>query len=483
MCGKNILKNQPCWLSEVRCGDVCGKVLRCGTHRCQKQCHRPGDCEEPCKQSCGKELSVCGHPCMAPCHFPSICKEDKPCPHKIFVTCECQKIKQESRCGASRQGAGNSKKTLKCDEECARLERNHKLALALNVDPEHQSDHVPYSAETLNMYQQNSTWAAAQEKQLRLFAADPEAKRLRFKPMQRHQRAFVHALAEDFGFDHESMDPEPHRHVGIFKTPRFVMAPMRTLAECARTRLIQRPVQLPPVVTTTLRPKPSNTTGDPYNAFLLTNLRFALTIEEVIAALKEVLALSSSFRLELEVSFLPDDAVALKPPLVARLNIEEREMQKLLESIQVPLFQAFKSQKIGKLELARLDSSLNVLRKESDIGPGSGWSQVAAAKSAPLRQVARNTPFGNKGGFAVLSLSMKKKKKPIEVAEDWEAAEEEEEEKEKVSDGNSAAMSENEEGGLSRPRSTAGAESSSDEAVKAIATKPSMGRWADLEDE
>lgn len=481
LCGKNVLKNQPCWLSDVRCGDICGKTLRCGAHKCQKQCHRPGECEEPCRQPCGKELSVCGHPCMSPCHFPSVCKEDKPCQHKIFVTCDCQRIKQESKCAASKHGDGNTKKTLKCDEECARLERNHKLALALNVDPEHQTDHIPYSAETLNMYQQNSTWAAAQEKQLRIFAADTEAKRFRFKPMQRQQRAFIHNLGEDFGFDTESMDPEPHRHVAIFKTPKFVMAPMKTLAECARTRQVQRPAQAP-AATTALRPKPSNTVGDPYNAFLVTNTRFALTVEEVNNVVKSVLA-KTSFRLELEVHFLPSEAVALKAPLVARLSMEEREMQKLLESIQEPLAQAIASQKIGKVQLARLDSSLNILRKESDVGPGSGWSTVAATKSAPLRQVARGATFGNKGGFAVLSLSSTKKKKakPVEVVEDWEAAEEQEEEKEKASGANSAIMSENEEGAASRPRSIIAVEGSADEA--AIPMTPGTARWADMDDE
>jgi transcriptional repressor NF-X1 len=481
LCGKNVLKNQPCWLSDVRCGDICGKTLRCGTHKCQKQCHRSGECEEPCKQPCGKELSTCGHPCMSSCHFPSVCKEDKPCQHKIFITCECQRIKQEAKCAASRQSDGNTKKTLKCDEECARLERNHKLALALNVDPEHQTDHVPYSTDTLNMYQQNSTWAAGQEKQLRLFAADEEAKRLRFKPMQSHQRAFVHSLAEDFGFDTESMDPEPHRHVCIFKTPRFVMAPMKTLAECARTRQVQRPIPTP-AATATLRPKPSNTTADPYNAFLVTNPRFALTVEEVSSIVKTVLA-KTSFRLELEVNFLPSEAVTLKPPLVARLNMEEREMQKLLESIQEPLSQAFAAQKIGKVQLARLDSSLNILRKESDVGPGSGWSTVAAAKGAPLRQVPRGMTFGNKGGFAVLSLSSKKKKeKPAEVVEDWEAAEEQEEEKEKeVSGATSAVVSENEDAGVpSQPRSVV-AEGPSDEVL--IPMTPGTARWADMDDE
>ncbi|KAL6708683.1 FKBP12-associated protein [Coniothyrium glycines] len=420
---------------------------------------------------------------MTPCHFPQPCKEDKPCTQKILITCECQRIKQEAKCNASKSQEGNVKKTLKCDDECARLERNRKLALALNVDPEHQSDHIPYSDATLNMYQANSTWASVQEKQLRLFAADGDENRLRFKPMPASQRAFVHSLAEDFGFDSESMDPEPHRHVFIFKTPRFVMAPMRTLAECARSRQVQQ--RTVPVVSTTsaatLRPKPSNTSADPYNAFLIMNPRFALTIEEVTAVVKPVLA-TTSFRLELEVNFLPSEAVAMKPPLAARLTIPEREMQAMLESIKEALSQALTSHKIGKLQLARLDSSLNVLRKESDIGPGSGWSQVAASKGVPLRQIPRSTPFGNKGGFAVLSLSStkKKKEKPIEVVEDWEAAEEEAEQKEKIHSGATSAVPSEDEGVSSRPRSVV---DDSRETQMPLATEPTLGRWADLEDE
>ncbi|KAF1950388.1 hypothetical protein CC80DRAFT_482794 [Byssothecium circinans] len=441
LCGKNTLKNQPCWLMEIRCADVCGKRLRCGAHRCPKQCHRPRECEEPCKQPCGKDLNTCGHPCIATCHSPMPCKEQKPCQHKIFITCECQRIKQEAKCGASKNSEGNLKKTLKCDEECGRLERNRKLALALNVDPQHQSDHVPYSADTLNMYQQNSTWAAAQEKELRLFAADSEAKRLRFKPMQRKQRAFLHSLAEDFGFDSESMDPEPHRHVAIFKTPRFVMAPMKSLAECVRIRQVQR-VATSTTTTLSSRPKASVVSADPYNAFLITNARFALTSEEVRSVLKSVLP-ATSFPLELEISFLPTEHVALKPPIAARVNLPDRDVQAMLENIKTPLSKAFSSQKIGTLQLARLDASLNILRMESDAA-GAGWSQVAAKAGAPQRNVQHNTAFGNKGGFAVLSLGSARKKKKVErveVVDDWEVEEEAEEERERASVGNSGADS------------------------------------------
>jgi len=280
------------------------------------------------------------------------------------------------------------------------------------------------------------------------------------------------------------MDPEPHRHVAVFKTPKFVMAPMKTLAECARTRQIQRPVPVTAPAAVPLRPKPSNTTGDPYNAFLILNPRFALTIEEVSMVIKNILP-QTNFPLEFEIVFLPGEAVALKLPIAARLSIQEREIQTMLESVKTPLSQALSAQKVGSLQLARLDASLNVLRKESDIGPGSGWSQVAASRGIPSRQVQKSTPFGNKGGFAVLSLSSKKKKvEPAPVVDDWEVAEEEEEEKEekdKVSSANSGVVSEDD--SPSRPRSRGLAEAFADEAP--VSSKPGelLGRWSDLADE
>jgi transcriptional repressor NF-X1 len=428
---------------------------------------------------------------MASCHSPVPCKEEKPCQHKIIITCECQRIKQETKCNASKNGEGNLKKTLKCDDECARLERNHKLAMALRIDPAtHQDDHIPYSADTLRMYLENSTWAAIQEKALRLFAADTDEKRLRFKPMPAHQRAFLHSIAEDFGFDSESVDPEPHRHVAIFKTPRFVMAPMKTLAECARIRQIQR-VNPTTSTTTTLpsRSKPSNMTGDPYNGFVIINPRFALTIEELNSVVRSALA-KTSFPVELEVHFLPSEEVALRPPLITRANMLDRELQTRLESIKPALSAAITAQHIGKVQLVRLDSSLNILRKESDAGPGAGWSQVAA-KGAPVRMLEKGTPVGTKGGFAVLSLSStkKKKEKAAPVVDDWEAAEMEEEEKERASGANSGINS-----GIGSERASLDGSRPEAESLRVddardaneevqIMTTPTAARWADLSDE
>lgn len=125
--------------------------------------------------------------------------------------------------------------TLKCDDECLRLQRKQQLAEALNIDSKtHNDDHIPYSDTTLKLFREMSSWAQVQEREFRVFAGSPEEKRLRFKPMPATKRAFLHALAEDYGLDSQSSDPEPHRHICVFKTPRFVSAPNKTLAQCVQ---------------------------------------------------------------------------------------------------------------------------------------------------------------------------------------------------------------------------------------------------------
>jgi hypothetical protein len=55
--------------------------------------------------------------------------------------------------------------------------RNRKLALALNIDPEvHKDDRIPYSTDTLKMFQENIKWAQTQEREFRVFAADDTEK-------------------------------------------------------------------------------------------------------------------------------------------------------------------------------------------------------------------------------------------------------------------------------------------------------------------
>lgn len=341
---------------------------------------------------------------------------------------------------------GNGTKSLKCDEECARLERNRKLALALNVDPENRpDDHIPYQAETLHMYLETPGWAQIQEKELRAFAMDPDVKRMRFKPMKPKERKFVHSLAEDFGFDSESMDPEPHRHIALFKTPRFVSAPTKTLAECARIRQIQRAMSAQ-VVAESSKPKPkaSNVVGDPFNAYLVTHTRFGLTVENLRSAIAPILA---NANMHLEISFLPSEEIVLVPSNITTTTIPNSQaLETSLSALKPSLAKCVAGPPfLGRLQLCRIVDSLNIERRESDSAT-SGWSQVAKAAAAPRRAAPPEGGLkASRNNFAVFETAVARKKKAVRresVDEDWEMAEEREAEKEKeISKGASAVNS------------------------------------------
>jgi transcriptional repressor NF-X1 len=459
MCGKKTLKNQPCWRSDVSCGLICGQRLKCGSHSCQNSCHRTGDCEDaltPCQQQCGKAKKSCGHACEKPCHAPSACKEDKACPFKVMMTCDCQRKKEEVRCNA-RVGmpelAGRLS-SLKCDDECARLERNRSLAAALHIADDHSDDHVPYSTATLKMYLEDVSWAHAQEELLREFAADPNERRLRFKPMKPPQRAFIHSMAEDFGFDGESVDPEPHRHVMLFKTPKFVSAPMKTLQQAARIKRaalhIGAPIHSVPSSTnpggegTTPR---SHQLESPWNGLLLSEPRFALTESELHAHLHKS-APTTLFDVHFpaggeQIIILPTDSS----------RQDSRQLAELLETLEPKIAAEMKRNglakgvSLGVFETCGVREPLLIQQKDGKeatlkSATAGGWSQVAAKGSAPAR-APQIQPVGQRPMYTVLGSRLaeaKKKKqdkefklrKQTEVVDDWEQEVERDERVEEV---------------------------------------------------
>ena len=425
LCSKKVLKNQPCGRSDVFCGLVCGKPLKCGSHTCQKSCHRAGECEDAstsCSQICGKPKRTCGHPCERACHAPSACKEDQPCSSKIIITCDCQRKKEEVKCNARAAVLVPSGRqtSLKCDDECARLERNRKLALALHISDDHTDEHVPYSTETLKMYVEDVAWVHKQENAFRLFAADEDEKRFRFPPMKNRQRALIHSLAEDFGFDSESLDPEPHRHVLVFKTPKFVAAPMKTLAQAARIRRaalnISAPVNSAPV-------RISEEPKHEYNGFLLSHPRFALTEDELGPHLNKV-APTISFK----VIFKPEtDALHL---ISASSNKSADLLSKSLMSVQADLTsEVIQHNLASTVTLSVFDLGgvePKIVHQQGDMeryattatsgGGGDGWSKVAARRAAPMqaRQVA---PVGQRPVYTVLGSKLAEAKKQREENE------------------------------------------------------------------
>lgn len=350
---------------------------------------------------------------------------------------------------------------MKCDDECLRLQRNRQLAEALNIDPEtHSDDHIPYSDTTLKLFRDNITWAQTQEREFRVFAAAQDEKRLRFKPMQSHQRAFLHALAEDFGLDSESQDPEPHRHVCIFKTPRFVSAPRKTLAQCLR---IAKAASTVGAAASSLRPSASASTvpqrqdTQAFNAFLLKNPRFALTIEELDQALAADLAMASRAgpALTFTTYFLPSDEIAIKATpktttaavATASVTPTTQALESALSQLKPNIARTVSGLGLaGAVSLCHVDvadgpsssssSSVSITRREGDstaAGNAGGWSAVASRgswrRTAAAAAAAGNKPPGAAGAgeprapsayVALKRLELRKKEMKKEaVEEDW----------------------------------------------------------------
>ncbi|XXG94456.1 hypothetical protein Hte_000713 [Hypoxylon texense] len=369
-----------------------------------------------CKQLCGKTRS-CGHLDAEQCHAPYPCKEDKPCQAKSFITCDCQRRKQEVKCMASKANPSPQRETLKCDEECLRLQRNARLADALNIDPQtHTDDHVPYSDTTLKLYRDNIQFSQTYEREYRVFASDPTQKFLRFKPMKAQQRAFLHSLADDFGFDSESADPEPHRHVCLFKTPRFVAAPMKTVGQCLKIRAQQAPPAQPPATDAS-----DAAATLPYNALLLSAPRFGLTVEELDSALQKEYAAYPSVKFH--TSFLPSEEVVVKGSGAWTPQILESSLTALKPTLSRTVKRAGICEGVF---LCHVDDSLNVLRSERDAqGQGEGgWSAVVGRSAARPKQAAapavQSTPL--RSNFVALRKEPKKKIEQQPVEEDWEEA-------------------------------------------------------------
>ena len=258
-----------------------------------------------------------------------------------------------------------------------------------------------------------------------MFAADENEKRLRFKPMPPHQRAFLHSLSEDLGLDSESMDPEPHRHVAIFKTPRFVMAPMKTLAECVRIRTSAEASNTAAIEAQ----RKLRASNESYNGFLLTHPHFGLTLEELRMEFSSVLDTTPG--LAFEISFLPSEEIVVKArPISASASISAPSIETSLKSLKASLIAITSSKHLAKsIQLCASDSSLNIVRREIDESASSGgWSQVAAKAAAP-RTAPRQMVFGERSVYTILGSRLKEAKKKKEekekaknddVVEDWE---------------------------------------------------------------
>ncbi|TRY83585.1 hypothetical protein DNTS_003485 [Danionella cerebrum] len=245
--------NIPCHLQDISCGLVCDKLLDCGSHHCKRICHR-GDCQEDgvCKQPCIFPKPGCSHPCAAPCH-PGMPCPPSVCSAKVAVQCDCGRKKETVPCAEASNSyqryaaiavasklsdiqLGESvdigpltkkeqkKARLECDQECATLERNRRLAEALQIDqsldPFNKSTSSKYTDSLKEDARKDLKFVREIEEEMKRLVESAnkgkQAKRSHcFPPMKREQRRLIHELAEVYGVESTSYDNEPKRNVVI----------------------------------------------------------------------------------------------------------------------------------------------------------------------------------------------------------------------------------------------------------------------------
>ncbi|KAF7323896.1 R3H domain-containing protein [Mycena kentingensis (nom. inval.)] len=227
MCGKKTVGNVRCSQERVGCGAVCGKMLACGAHTCDRVCHAPeGEGDEggcgPCTAPCGKPRRLCHpahHPCTAPCHAPSACDESTPCTAVITVACPCGRIRQQLQCGKSPTNpAGRRETQVKCTNECLVAKRNARLAEALGITPESRAkfEEVTWNDEVRAFARANARFMGIVEKAFADFVSS-EKKTQVLPHMPPDRRKFVHDVAAVYRMDTQMVDQEPHRSVQLLR--------------------------------------------------------------------------------------------------------------------------------------------------------------------------------------------------------------------------------------------------------------------------
>ncbi|KAH7882494.1 hypothetical protein F5I97DRAFT_1910820 [Phlebopus sp. FC_14] len=215
-CGKKIVDNVRCSQEKISCGIVCGRLLSCGFHRCERSCHAD-ECG-PCTAVCGKARKSClpaQHPCTQICHAPAACPETEPCLSPVTVTCPCGHLQSIVPCSGTKQ-------KLQCSGECAKMKRSAQLAEAFGISEDKRREgsmgKVIWSDELVMFGRApaNAKFVGLVEKAFEDFVSSSKPTQV-LPPMPQKRRKFVHDVASVYRMDTTMVDQEPSRSVQLFR--------------------------------------------------------------------------------------------------------------------------------------------------------------------------------------------------------------------------------------------------------------------------
>ncbi|KAI9247058.1 hypothetical protein BY458DRAFT_68498 [Sporodiniella umbellata] len=355
-CGKTELKNVPCYRESPRCGRPCESPLPCGKHLCPKTCHN-GPCvteNETCTQYCNDSRS-CGHPCKERCHNGSACPEKEPCTNRIKASCKCGQNTMEIPCNATAESSG-SKKLLECNDFCAKVLRNRRLAMALDIKRDDfgtsslSLDDLGYYDDTLrDFYSGNRAWCRSMEMSLIEFTRDSAKKTSHLRPMRSEYRQFIHRYAVHFNIATEAIDAEPKRSVILRKTLGPCRIPPILLSKAITNPALNRP---PQTIEAAISGEIIKTTKQPVNAIYLSDMAFGLTKIELDAELVMICKMGDQ-SVSFNSTWVNENDAVVVPSIVDAISMDEKEntiwlLKKIIKN-------AFVSNEDSKKKASRVD--------------------------------------------------------------------------------------------------------------------------------
>lgn len=242
--------------------------------------------------------------------------------------------------------------------------------------------------------------------------------------MRRQNREFLHLLAEDWGLESESLDPEPYRSVVVRKPISFHYKPRKTISEFIATPA--KPVSEIPTTTGGLQQLKKSRATPLSNALHLTSPRVGLLTSELEKELAPVLAES---QLRFTISWTTGGEEILLTPKPSSLGPEQvdGEIKAIVGKIRRRVAQTGVAGGVEAVEA-----------KDGKVVVGEGWNVVGAGSGARAwtgttgATVARNrfdmTPLPKVPALPAVKKVEKKKVKEEEVLESWDMELDEEEE-------------------------------------------------------
>uniref|UniRef100_UPI00398F0B0A transcriptional repressor NF-X1 isoform X3 n=1 Tax=Pristiophorus japonicus TaxID=55135 RepID=UPI00398F0B0A len=243
--GKHEMRNNiPCHLTGISCGLACSKLLPCGMHKCSPCPKTPCHAEVILHCSCQrrKEIMICSEASSNYQRITAISMASKLSDMHLGDSVEISRLISKKEMKQTR---------LECDQECATMERNRRVADALNINPASDPFHMrslgsKYSDSLKEDARKDLKFVTEVEEEMKaLVEAVNKGKQQKksrcYPPMNRDHRRIIHELAEVYGVESVSYDSEPKRNVVITAVKGKSVCPNASLNSLIEREMATRP--------------------------------------------------------------------------------------------------------------------------------------------------------------------------------------------------------------------------------------------------